>query len=183
MHRVAFAAPTWICAGPFVVLMMAVGCGDDDLPGPEDGGLRDTSPDVDLPVADDARIEIGEGPSAFRALSDGDTVELVEGPQGGVHVELATRLIGMEPDGLIFHAAGHDEETGDALVIPLDRVLNEARVVREEDHWLRLGDRLIVESPDPSTVIGRILVIEVKGTPVGFGTTTATLRVRLANDT
>ncbi len=102
-----------------------------------------------------ARIEIGTGTESFRALGPGSMVELVHGPQGGYHVQIAFRLWGIDPEGLLIEAHGYDATTGAEVTIPVERVLTARRVSPEGDHLLRLGDRLVFRTDDPTTIYDR----------------------------
>lgn len=127
---------------------MLAACGGGGTP---DAGGSDASPAGDAgPVT--PRIEIGTGTEAFEALGAGSTVELVHGPQGGYHVPIAFRLWGIDPMGLLIQAHGYDAITGDEITIPAERVLTARRVSPEGDHLLRLGDRLVFTTTDPTTI-------------------------------
>lgn len=85
--RVRFAA----------LLALALGCGRDapapvpdaGTKGPDDGGA---------PIEE--RIELGTGQDQFLALKDGQTVDIVKGPQGGFHVWGALRAWKLDPKNL-----------------------------------------------------------------------------------
>jgi len=82
-------------------------------------------------------------------------VELVNGPQGGYHVWIAFRLWGIDPEGLLIEAHGYDATSGAEVTIPVERVLTARRVSPEGDHLLRLGDRLVFTTTDPTTIYDR----------------------------
>jgi hypothetical protein len=124
---------------------------DGDAAMTSDTGAPDASSPTDAGPTD-PRIEIGTGTEAFEALGPGTTVELVNGPQGGYHVQIAFRLWGIDPEGLLIAAHGYDATTGDEITIPAERVLTARRVSVEGDHLLRLGDRLVFTTTDPTTV-------------------------------
>lgn len=65
------------------VLLFATACGDNAQ------GMVDTS------IA--ATVEVGSGIEGFEPLVDGDSIFIIEGPQGGRHVFGHARITGMEP--------------------------------------------------------------------------------------
>lgn len=69
-------------------------CGS--LPPDPDGGS--------IPVSDgaifDGTLELGEGESAFRAITDGDTLLVARGCQGSQHVWMTLRARGLDPRGI-----------------------------------------------------------------------------------
>jgi len=125
--------------------------GGSDAAMASDTGAPDASPPGDAGRAG-PRIEIGTGTEAFEALGPGTMVELVNGPQGGYHVQMAFRLWEIDPEGLLIEAHGYDATTGAEVTIPVERVLTARRVSPEGDHLLRLGDRLVFTTTDPATV-------------------------------
>jgi hypothetical protein len=48
------------------------------------------------PASDDPTVTIGQGFNAYEPLASGDPVELVYGPQGGVHLTLALEATGFQ---------------------------------------------------------------------------------------
>jgi len=62
-----------------------------DTDAPESDADTDTDTDTDC----DAALAIGTGLSGFAPLSDGDTVRVVYGPQGGWHVDTAGSVSGL----------------------------------------------------------------------------------------
>jgi len=145
--------------GLFVLLLAACGGGggNSDAGVSPDAAPTDAGAGVDATPPGDAativpRIEIGGGTDAFEPLGPGSTAELVHGPQGGYHVQIAFRLWGIDPEGLLIQAHGYDATTGDEITIPAERILTARRVSMEGDHLLRLGDRLVFTTTDPTTV-------------------------------
>jgi len=121
-----------------------------------DGGPEDAGGGVDATAFDAGPVtphfEIGTGTEAFEPLGPGSTMELVHGPQGGYHVAISFRIWGIDPEGLLIQAHGYDAVTGEEITIPAERVLTARRVSVEGDHLLRLGDRLIFTTTDPTTI-------------------------------
>jgi hypothetical protein len=138
-------------------------CGDD---APPDDGERDAGPPADL--GGEPRVEIGTGVTSFIAIDDGADVELVNGPQGGWHVDVTLRLFQVDPQELTMRIEGYDVTSGDSIGIPIERVLTERRVQPEDDHWLRVGDQLIFAIEGPEEVVDTDVRIEARiTTPEG----------------
>jgi len=84
-----------------LLLLAACSGGDgkatgDDTPSP--------SPTADTGSATCAAgIEAGTGVVAYEALSDGDELEIVHGPQGGYHLTTAAKLCGLPADPTTIH--------------------------------------------------------------------------------
>lgn len=68
----------------WLVLFSITACGDD------------APSEVDAAIVP-ATVEVGSSLEAFEPLNEGDTIFLVEGPQGGRHVFGHARITGMEP--------------------------------------------------------------------------------------
>lgn len=96
-------------------------------------------------------LEIGTGADRFVPLASGDALELVHGPQGGWHVELAVRITGSDPEGSILRLQVLDE--GGVLVAETPIAILARRLVREGWTWLRTGDIVILSMPDPPAVL------------------------------
>ncbi|NVB39879.1 hypothetical protein G6O69_18695 [Pseudenhygromyxa sp. WMMC2535] len=111
---------------------------------------EDTS---ELPTSE-AEIELGLGPVDWRALEEGDPVELVAGLQGGWHVDLAVRGEGLEPGGLWLRYEARDPSTGAALSYVTEALLDEGNVLETDEGWLRVGDRVVFTIDGPEVVVG-----------------------------
>lgn len=126
-------------------------------------------------------MEVGAGSTSFTRLADGDTVELVMGPQGGWHVDVAARFGGMSPSGLTlaYHAA--DAGTGEDLGFPIKSVLNEDRVSHDGVGHVRTGDRIVFDIDGPADVVGRdvVILVEARGPAVAHD---ATVLVRVLDE-
>lgn len=161
-----------------LLLLALVHCGDDAPPPPVDGSRRDGGTDAtaepDVLVSGEPRITIGHGLTAYEDVPEGGDAELVAGPQGGWHVNLALRIYSIDPEDLSIRIEGFDAETGDVLSIPIERILTSRRVRREDDHYLRLGDQLIFMITMPSEAVGRDLRVELTAMPTAGGVFTAT---------
>jgi hypothetical protein len=76
---------------PLAALLLTA-CAD----GPEGQAERDPCAPGREPT-----LAIGGGVSRFEPLREGDTLELVHGPQGGYHVEIGLRATGLAADDLL----------------------------------------------------------------------------------
>lgn len=159
------------------LLVSAAACGDDasvaDAGGRLDAGNADAGAadvggtDAEAPAQ---RVEVGTGLTDFEPIPDGSEVELVMGAQGGWHIDIATRLYGMDPMDLNLRIQGFDAETDGLITIVVERVLTRRRVRDEGDHYLRLGDQLVFAVEDGSQAVGKRVRVEVDATPAGGAT-------------
>ena len=153
----------------FLCLCLAFGaCGDDD----SDDDALDMSEPRDLAGAE-PRVDIGTGVTTFVPIADGADVELVNGPQGGWHVDVTLRLYDVNPQELTMRIEGYDVASGMPVGVPIERILTERRVQPEADHWLRLGDQLIFAIEGPEEVTDTDVRIEVRITTPEGATATA----------
>lgn len=105
-------------------------------------------------------IELGTGTSAFQSLADGADIELVAGPQGGWHLDVAVAFDGFGPGGVQLVYDGLD-----AVAEPVSFVthaeLTPASVVEVDSGWQRVGDRVVLDIGGAEAVIGQELVLRV----------------------
>jgi hypothetical protein len=106
-------------------------------------------------------IELGAGLDSFRSLSEGDSLSLVHGAQGGWHIDLALRFGGFGPDGVHLSYSASDPENGDELSFVTEALLQERLVSPVDQGWERLGDRLVFDVDSADQVIDQELLIEV----------------------
>jgi hypothetical protein len=116
-------------------------------------------------AGDVSELELGTGQTTFQPI--GEEVELVHGPQGGWHVELTLRIWSEAPDGMIVDYVV--VRTADEAVVSMSTryIVDEMRLIREEDHWLRLGDRAILDITMPSEVVGEEVELRVAASASG----------------
>jgi hypothetical protein len=132
----------------------AIGCGGDD----------DTGGDTDAgPVGDGGppRVELGTGQANFMEI--GDTMEVVLGPQGGWHFFVSCRLYNMTVEGMRLEYK--TERDGAIISMPGAFILQERRLIREGDHYLRVGDLAIFDIAMPSDVTGDTVTVTVTADP------------------
>ncbi len=108
-----------------------------------------------------AWLELGAGLDAFEALDQGDSVELVHGPQGGWHVDLALRFGGFGPDGVQLRYLALDPESDSELSFVTEALLQERLVRPIEGGWERLGDRVVFDIAAADEVLDTEVLIEV----------------------
>lgn len=141
----------------------------------EGGAWRDTNnstydfvvgpPEPTLPsgsdeVFGDPFIELGSGYPDFEPLADGQSVELVAGPQGGWHIDTAVWFGGFGPNGVTL--------TYDAVDTSAQRVsyitqgeLYETNVLDADEGWYRVGDRVVMDIDSADEVVGQELILRV----------------------
>ena len=133
---------------------------------------NDSSADFEVGAPDPARpeasdgvfgtpvIALGTGTGTFVPLADGAEVELVAGPQGGWHLDVAVAFDGFGPGGveLVYDAL----DTTAAPVSFVTRAeLTPASVLEADAGWHRFGDRVVLDIPDPDAVVGQDVVLRV----------------------
>ena len=107
-----------------------IGCSTHDLPaGKPDGGPIDSGPFVpdackaSLTQASD--VVVGKGQTFYADLGDDEVLTWEKGPQGGHHVWIALRLIGLRQAGTITTVDLDDLDQTD----PTKTLINHSRVV------------------------------------------------------
>lgn len=126
---------------------------------PDAAGARvDAADGVTAPL----RVELGEGLTAYRALpAEGTEVELVFGPQGGWHFDLAARVRGGDPEGMELRYAVVNP-AGTEIQIPGVVRLNARRVVPEGEGFVRVGDRAVLDVRDGNALVGASLTLTLR---------------------
>jgi hypothetical protein len=116
-----------------------------------------------------ARLEVGTGTATFRALAaSGGTIELVHGPQGGYHVDVAARLYGLDPEGLVLRYETRCMRD-DALLAFSEIGLRRSLVVPEGDHFVHVGARTVFDTTDPAPFVGLAVRVLAIATPASGG--------------
>jgi hypothetical protein len=124
--------------------------------------------EADAPVQDDARIVLGTGRSRFEPLPPvGAELELEAGSQGLWHIFASVEIYGVEPNQLPLAYEVRDRASGELLTLPNEVLLSERRVLRDGDHWVRIGDRLVFDIASPSGVAGDTVEITATVMPEG----------------
>jgi hypothetical protein len=81
-----------------VILSLAAACGGDSAEPTSDGSSGDIGSSGDS--GDEAYVAIGTGFPSYIPVSDGDTLPIIEGIQGGFHLWGGFEVSGLEPIGL-----------------------------------------------------------------------------------
>ena len=143
--RAALLAATLLCA-----------CGGSP-PGPT--AASDAGAD-DVPVGR-LTVALGEGLTRYAPLPvDGGVIELVLGPQGGWHLDLAARISGASPEGLTLEYAVRTAE-GATIHVPTRVSLNARRVLADGDGFVRVGDRAVLDVRDGNALVGAVVELSV----------------------
>ena len=105
-------------------------------------------------------LELGTGTAEFEPLQDGDTIEVIAGPQGGWHVDVSLWFGGFGPDGitLLYEAVTTDAEP---ISFVTQARLLDASVLDVNEGWHRVGDRIVFDIADASEVIGETVILRV----------------------
>lgn len=133
---------------------------DDSSADFEAGAPDPGKPPVSEEVWGDPWIELGTGVVDFEPLTDGDDIELVAGLQGGWHLDVSLRFDGFGPDGVVL---SYEALSADATTISYrtDAILQEASVLPDDEGFLRLGDRVVLDIPSADAVVGTEVVLRV----------------------
>ena len=105
-------------------------------------------------------LELGTGLLAFKTLAEGDSLELVAGIQGGWHVDASVRLEGFGPAGILLLYEAVDLN-GQLVSFQTQALLSEKGVLEDNDGWVRIGDRVVLDIDDPSEVVNQELIVRV----------------------
>ena len=133
--------------------------GADFEVGPPEPGL----PPGSMGVFGEAWIELGAGLQSFEALSDGDSIELVAGIQGGWHVDVSLRFSGVGPEGILLRYEAFDL-SGQSISYETQALLSEKSLLPDGDGWQRVGDRIVLDILSPSEVVGTEVRLAVNAT-------------------
>lgn len=168
-----------------LVLGLAVaGCTSTEESGNKGNGPTDAAQDgTGTTEAKPPRIELGTGAGEFASLpkTGNPEVELEFGPQGGWHVTAATRIHGLEIDGLVLEYAVFDEN-GARRNLPSMVTLTSRRVLKDGDGWLRLGDLVIFDIQSTEEVTGTVVEISVDATDTAGNTARDRRSVTVVDD-
>ena len=133
-----------------------------------DGSLVDASAEDAAPPEPDAgppdpSVTLGTGQLDFEPLPSDGTLELVRGGQGGVHLTVAARIVGVEPDATVIRYFGYQADGGLRIFLPTSRSLDPTDVLDVGDAYVRANDRLILDETrvDQLSIVGMQIRIEV----------------------
>jgi hypothetical protein len=100
-------------------------------------------------------IELGTGLVTYAAVVEDDGVEIVLGPQGGWHINVAARLWNLDPESIDLEYELVLDDADRPANYPARYALTGRRVIDIGDHYVRVGDRLVLDIDSPSDVVGR----------------------------
>lgn len=128
------------------------------------------------------RIRLGFGVTRFCHVPEGEDVELIMGPQGGWHVDIAVEIHELEPMDMWLRIRGYDADSGEEITFPVDRLLSTRRVRRMDDHWLRLGDQAVFDTFNPGSIVGRRIRIDITAEAADMQTVMASQTIRIIDE-
>jgi hypothetical protein len=151
-----------------VAALSLLGCGIGPRGGePNDGGSEQPPTDAGNTVPD---LEVGTGISAFEPLTDGQSVSIIFGPQGGYHVWAALRLKkSFAPERAEVHARllqGSTELSDNGYLLNL---------VDAGDRYEWYGLQALV--PDPTAIDGQPVTVRLTVKDQSGKTASAEVRV------
>lgn len=102
--------------------------------------------------AGEALVELGSGDVEFEALTDGTTIQIIQGPQGGFHFLGSVRVRGISP--------GDPDDLSDP-----GNPITEFRVfqsgVRVDSRASRYQQGLVTIGPGEFEMIGRLIILDI----------------------
>ena len=131
-------------------------------------------------VFGDPWLELGKGDDSYTELADDDTIEIVAGPQGGWHLDVALWFGGFGPDGITLVYEAVDTEAHPVSFLTQARLLS-ANVMEASEGWHRVGDRIVLDIGGSEEVNGETLILRVTAA-LGEQTWSDERRVRLVDD-
>jgi hypothetical protein len=117
------------------------------------------APDPDG-VFGEAWVELGSGRDGFTPLPSGSGLELVAGPQGGWHVDVAVQFGGFGPEGIRLVYDAVDAQGGSVSFIT-QALLTEPGLLATDEGWIRVGDRIVLDVAGADDVVGQEVVVRV----------------------
>ncbi len=120
-------------------------------------------PDLSPAVHGDTWLELGTGTNAFLPLAVGGDVEIVEGIQGGWHIDVAVRFGGFDPDGVQLSYEALDG-SGQRVSYETRAELSSRGVLSEDDTWIRVGDRVVLDIRDARDLVQTTVTLRVTAT-------------------
>jgi hypothetical protein len=124
-----------------MLLAFVSGCGG---PAPTDAGP------CELDASAPRWLVLGTG-DVFMPVADGDSIEVIHGPQGGFHLEVTARFgLEVSPD---MHVLRYDVTRTDGTTLGTTQIaLNERRLARTCGGWQRDGDIVMLTITAPTDV-------------------------------
>ena len=109
-----------------------------------------------VPPHTEARVELaGSTPDGLVVMTDGGTVPLVLGPQGGYHLDVGVRIFAIDPEGARLGYEVWDTDGSRSFHADAVFALRRERVRDAGDHYERAGDRAFLDIAEPNEISGR----------------------------
>ncbi|MBL9025819.1 MAG: hypothetical protein JNL21_26730 [Myxococcales bacterium] len=147
---------------PFRLLLIGClgACGESDLAA-GGGGANEGAGGSSLPSS--LSIELGAGRTEFVELpSEGATLELVSGPQGGWHLEITLRMTSYDGELVTLDYRASDVG-GTALGYPAEYPVDADNLVLAADgRYERVGDRVVLNIAGPDEVKDSDVLVECR---------------------
>lgn len=124
------------------------------------------TPTFDIPdgtVSGDPWIDLGTGATVFEPLTDGGPIELVAGPQGGFHVDVAVHYGGFGPSGILLVYDAVDTD-GEVISFETRGQTSEFSVTELDGGWQRVGDRVVMDITSPDDLVGSEITLRLTAT-------------------
>lgn len=136
-----------------VSVLSLVACASDEAPAPDAPEMIDSA---------GATLELGTGVAAYSPIAENGDVELVFGSQGGWHIDVAARFTGLDPDAIDLEYELILDGADSPVNYPARYALTARRVTFVDDHYVRLGDRLVLDIEQPGEVVGHAGQLQVR---------------------
>lgn len=143
-----------------VALVTISGCAGESNPNP--------------PPAPEPVLELGTGLDEFVPITDGDSVPIVHGIQGGYHIWGSLRARDLGPEQVRLHYTLTLEETGE--LVSSVKIVVGLHPAENEDAWVSLGSFVFV--PMPMQVHGQDVLMQVEATDRASSTASDARRIR-----
>lgn len=144
------------------------------------GAPNPTLPTETDGVFGDPFIKLGGGPLSWESRDDGDDMELVAGPQGGWHLDVAVWFDGFGPGGVQLNYEAVNVE-GDRVSFVTQAQLFQVSVIPAETGWYRFGDRIVMDIRNTDEVVGEELILRLTAA-LGDQTWSDELTVRVVDE-
>lgn len=143
-------------------------------------GAQPEQSDAAIDADETPSLEIGTGLEAYEPLPDeAPTLEIVHGPQGGYHIYLSMRVVGLEPEMLVWRVV---RERDASVLANLELGARPGTFVPAQGALERVGDWVVLAVNSPADVTMDALRVEARVTSRSGVTATAMRIVRIVDD-
>ncbi|MEZ4445563.1 MAG: hypothetical protein R3B72_41190 [Polyangiaceae bacterium] len=124
------------------------------------------APEAATAPEEEVWVEVGLAVDGFEPIADGDPLELVQGPQGGWHLDLGARFDAPFPDGaphgehLVYRIWDPDHTA--QVAYPMKVTLGTGTCEPANPGWEQTRIRTVFAIDDPSEVVGRDWLVEAE---------------------